>query len=174
MVHVRGGGELGRKWHFDACGENKRESVLDLDECAQWIVKSGISDPTKLAGEADSAGGFLFASAANLNPHLWAALVLRVGFFDPLTSMLDTSLPLSRQDYYEWGNPLDNERVFRSLMTLSPYHNLERNREYPPVFLTAGSEDPRVPYWQVAKFMARLRQSQQQQQQQQQQQHKKN
>jgi len=160
LVHVRGGGELGRTWHHAARAEKKHKSVSDLDRCAEWVVQSGIAHPQQLAGEADSAGGFLFASAANRSPHLWAALVLRVGFFDPLTSMLDTSLPLTTQDFHEWGNPLDDEDVFRSLLSLSPYYNLQPTQGYPSVFLTAGMEDYRVPYWQVAKFMARLRQSQ--------------
>ena len=155
VAHVRGGADLGRAWYDAARERHKQRSFDDLVACARALVDAGWTRPERLAIEGGSAGGTLVAAALNQAPGLFCAAIAEVPFVDCVTTMLDASLPLTTSDYPEWGNPTD-EAAFRDILAWSPYDNVHAG-PYPPLLVTCGLNDPRMPYWEPVKWAARLR-----------------
>ncbi len=155
IAHVRGGGELGRRWYEAGKLEHKQNSFDDYAACAEHLIAEGWTTPTLLAGSGGSAGGLLIGAVANARPELFRALVADVPFVDVLNTMLDPSLPLVGIEREEWGDPATADG-FRWIRGYSPYENV-RAQAYPDMLVTAGWNDPRVGYWEPTKWVARLR-----------------
>ncbi len=156
VAHVRGGGELGRAWYEDGRMEHKANTFGDFIACARHLVSEGIARPDALAGRGGSAGGLLIGAVANTAPELFTALVAEVPFVDCLTTMLDADLPLTVGEWEEWGNPLADEDAYFRILSYSPYDNVTA-RTIPRLLVTAGLNDPRVSYWEPAKWVAKIR-----------------
>ena len=159
VAHVRGGGEMGRGWYEDGKILRKKNSFSDFVACAQHLVSEGVTDPSKLVAEGGSAGGLLMGAVANLAPELFAGILASVPFVDPLTSILDPSLPLTVIEWDEWGNPLENADVYAYMKSYSPYENVRDDVTYPPILAVTSLNDTRVLYVEPAKWVARLRES---------------
>jgi oligopeptidase B len=163
IAHVRGGGEMGRAWYEDGRMEHKANTFADFIACGHHLINAGIAKPGLLTGRGGSAGGLLIGAVANQAPELFRALVAEVPFVDCVTTMLDDELPLTVGEWEEWGNPLADESAYRRMLTYSPYDNVTGQnpdgspRIYPDLFVTAGLNDPRVAYWEPAKWVAKLR-----------------
>jgi len=155
IAHVRGGGELGRDWYEDGKFLNKTNTFEDFIACARELIARRYTNPNLLAIRGRSAGGLLVGTVINMQPELFACAVAQVPFVDTLTTMLDQSLPLTINEYEEWGNPNDLD-YYELMKSYSPYDNV-RPAEYPAILATAGLNDPRVPYWEPAKWVAKLR-----------------
>jgi oligopeptidase B len=155
IAHVRGGEELGRPWYRDGKLFAKRNSFSDFIAAAEYLIGSGYTRPGLLAINGGSAGGLLMGAVTNLRPDLFKAVVAEVPFLDVVNTMLDPSLPLTVIEYDEWGNPNDPE-AYAYMKSYSPYDNIEA-KAYPHMLVTAGLNDPRVAYWEPAKWTARLR-----------------
>lgn len=155
IAHVRGGGDRGRRWYDEGKLERKPNSFTDLVACAEALVAQGWTTPAQLIIEGGSAGGLLVAAAANLRPELFRAVVAEVPFVDVVNTMLDESLPLTVGEYLEWGNPKEPHH-YAVIRSYSPYDNL-REAAYPAMYLRAGLNDSQVPYWEAAKYAAKLR-----------------
>ncbi len=155
IAHVRGGGMLGKAWHEGGRMLTKRNSFDDLIAAADHLVATDYTAPDRLALRGGSAGGLLVGAAINMRPDLFAAVVARVPFVDVVNTMLDRSIPLTVIEFEEWGNPQDRE-YFEYMLSYSPYDNVEA-KDYPAMLVTAGLNDPRVQYWEPAKWVARLR-----------------
>jgi len=156
IAHVRGGGELGRHWYEDGKLDRKRNTFTDFVACARHLVAEGYASTPRLVARGGSAGGLLMGAALNLAPTLWRAVVAEVPFVDCLTTMLDPSLPLTITEWDEWGDPATDEHIYAYLRGYSPYDNVA-TAPYPGVLATAGVNDPRVQYWEPAKWVQRLR-----------------
>ncbi len=155
VAHVRGGGELGRRWYLDGKLLHKRNTFTDFIACAEHLVAEGWTSPERLSIRGGSAGGLLVGAALNLRPDLFASAVAEVPFVDVVNSMLDETLPLTVAEWEEWGNP--NEPEYEAYMSsYAPYENVAAV-DYPAIFATAGFNDPRVSYHEPAKWVARLR-----------------
>ena len=155
IAHVRGGGDLGRRWYDEGKLAAKPNSFADLVACAEALIAQGWTTPQQLIIEGGSAGGLLVAAAANLRPDLFRAVVAEVPFVDVINTMLDETLPLTVGEFLEWGNP-KTPADYAVMRGYSPYDNL-RAAAYPAMYLRAGLNDSQVPYWEAAKFAARLR-----------------
>jgi oligopeptidase B len=156
IAHVRGGGEMGRRWYEDGKFGNKVNSFTDFVACARHLVATGRTAPEQLAARGGSAGGLLVGAVANLAPELFRAIAAQVPFVDPLNTLLDPTLPLTVVEWEEWGNPVDDEQAYRWIKGYSPYENV-RSATYPAILATAGLNDPRVGFHEPAKWVARLR-----------------
>ncbi|HEY0888081.1 MAG TPA: S9 family peptidase [Nocardioides sp.] len=156
VAHVRGGGEMGRRWYDDGKVLNKKNTFTDFVACARHLVDSGWAQPGRIVAEGGSAGGLLMGAVANLAPDLFAGIVASVPFVDNLTTMLDASLPLTVVEYDEWGNPEGDPEVFDYIASYAPYDNLRPVR-YPPILAETSLNDTRVLYVEPAKWVARLR-----------------
>jgi oligopeptidase B len=156
IAHVRGGGEMGRAWYEDGKMEHKANTFSDFVACARHLVGTGVARPDALAGRGASAGGLLIGAVANQAPEVFAALVAQVPFVDVVTTMLDDTIPLTVGEWEEWGNPLADEAAYRRMLGYSPYDNVT-DQAYPDLLVTAGLNDPRVAYWEPAKWVAKLR-----------------
>ncbi len=155
IAHVRGGGEQGRRWYLDGKFLHKRNTFTDFIAVADHLVAQQVCDGTKIVARGGSAGGLLMGAVANLAPQRWRAIVAEVPFVDVVSTMLDETLPLTQTEWDEWGNPKDPE--FGAYMaSYSPYDNVTAT-EYPTMFVTAGLNDPRVGFWEPAKWVQRLR-----------------
>jgi oligopeptidase B len=159
IAHVRGGGEMGRDWYEDGKFLNKANTFTDFIACATHLMDHGYSTPALLAIRGRSAGGLLIGAVVNARPDLFACAVTQVPFVDAVTTMLDATVPLTVTEYEEWGNPNDVE-YYQYMKGYSPYDNV-REAEYPAMLVTAGLNDPRVSYWEPAKWVAKLRESKQ-------------
>jgi oligopeptidase B len=162
IAHVRGGGELGRGWYEDGRLENKVHTFTDFVAAAEHLVATGWADPERLAIRGGSAGGLLMGVVTNMRPDLWRAVVAEVPFVDVVTTMCDPSLPLTVTEWDEWGDPLHDESAYERMLAYSPYDNVPYGDEptargYPAMYVTAGINDPRVGYWEPAKWVAKLR-----------------
>ncbi len=163
IAHVRGGGEMGRSWYEDGRMEHKEHTFTDFIDSARHLVAEGIARPDALAGRGGSAGGLLIGAVANQAPALFTALVAQVPFVDCVTTMLDDQLPLTVGEWEEWGNPLADESAYFRMLGYSPYDNVSGENEdgsartYPQLLVTAGLHDPRVSYWEPAKWVAKIR-----------------
>ncbi|HMC52494.1 MAG TPA: S9 family peptidase [Acidimicrobiales bacterium] len=156
VAHVRGGGELGRPWYERGKLLHKRTTFTDFIAAAEHLVAERWTAPEQLMARGGSAGGMLVGAVANLRPDLFAAMVAEVPFVDCLTTILDESLPLTVTEWEEWGNPVDDPEVYRYMRSYSPYDNVG-GHVYPRLLVTAGLNDPRVSYWEPAKWVLRLR-----------------
>jgi len=157
IAHVRGGGEMGREWYEDGKFLCKTNTFDDFIACALELIKQGYTNPRKLSIRGRSAGGLLIGAVLNSRPDLFGCAVAQVPFVDVLTTMLDESIPLTVNEYEEWGDPNDPE-FYEYMKSYSPYDNVHR-APYPALLVTAGLNDPRVPYWEPAKWVAKLRQA---------------
>ncbi|KAL0053370.1 hypothetical protein WJX82_004848 [Trebouxia sp. C0006] len=158
LAHVRGGGELGRRWHAAGRSLHKMNSLTDLEACLDHLLQQGYSRKGLVGVQAASAGGLLVGALLNRRPHDLLAAILRVPFVDFLTSMTQPELPLTVHEYGEWGDPAD-PAVLQQMRELCPYQNI-KTAEYPPVLATCSATDPRVPVWGPAKWVAKSRQHQ--------------
>lgn len=156
LAHVRGGGELGRRWYEDGKMLRKQNTFTDFVACAEHLVATGYADPGRLVLRGGSAGGLLVGAVLNLRPDLFRAAVADVPFVDVLTTILDEDLPLTVTEWEEWGNPKADPEVYAYIKSYSPYDNVAA-RPYPAVLALAGLNDPRVSYWEPAKWVQRLR-----------------
>jgi oligopeptidase B len=163
IAHVRGGGEMGRSWYENGRMEHKANTFSDFVTSARHLVAEGIARTDALAGRGASAGGLLIGAVANLAPELFAAIVAQVPFVDCVTTMLDDELPLTVGEWEEWGNPLADEQAYWRMLGYSPYDNVTAvnpdgsSRTYPDMLVMGGLNDPRVAYWEPAKWVAKLR-----------------
>jgi oligopeptidase B len=155
IAHVRGGGELGRPWYEAGKLLNKQNTFSDFIACAEHLITERYSSPEKLAAMGGSAGGMLIGAVLNQRPDLFKAAVAKVPFVDVLTTMLDPSLPLTVIEYEEWGNPNEKE-YYDYIKSYSPYDNIAAQK-YPHLLVIAGLNDPRVQFWEPAKWTAKLR-----------------
>jgi oligopeptidase B len=155
IAHVRGGEELGRPWYDDGKLLRKKNTFTDFIACAEALVQDGWTSSDRLAISGGSAGGLLMGAVANLRPDLFAVIMADVPFVDVVNTMLDATLPLTVIEYDEWGNPAD-EAHGRYMLEYSPYDNVSA-QAYPHMLVTAGYNDPRVQYWEPAKWVAKLR-----------------
>ncbi len=156
IAHIRGGDDLGFGWYLDGKLEKRTNTFNDFVDVAKGLVDHGFSKPGRIAIQGGSAGGELMGVVANTDPALWGAVVADVPFVDVLATMLDASLPLTPGEWPEWGNPVTDPKAFELLRSYSPYDNVEA-KAYPPMLITGGLNDPRVTYWEPAKWAARLR-----------------
>lgn len=156
IAHVRGGGEMGRRWYDDGKMLHKRNTFSDFVACARHLVETGWARPETLVAEGASAGGLLVGAVANQAPDLFGGIVAGVPFVDALTSMLDASLPLTVTEYDEWGDPASDPEVYDYLASYAPYDNVAAVR-YPPILAETSLNDTRVLYVEPAKWVARLR-----------------
>ena len=156
IAHVRGGGELGRPWYEGGKLLHKRNTFADFIACAEHLVAEGWTSPDRLAARGGSAGGLLMGAVVNLRPDLFRAVVAEVPFVDCLTTMLDETLPLTITEWEEWGDPVNDPELYALMKSYSPYDNVEA-KAYPALLVTGGLNDPRVQYWEPAKWVAKLR-----------------
>ena len=156
IAQVRGGGELGRSWYEAAKFEHKDLTFSDFVACARELIDRGLTTPRQLGIRGGSAGGMLVGAAVNLAPELFGAVVAEVPFVDVVNTMIDTSQQLTQIEWDEWGNPLESEEIYRAMCAYSPYENV-KDAPYPAMFVTAGINDPRVRFWEPAKWVLELR-----------------
>ncbi|MGI8448704.1 MAG: S9 family peptidase [Streptosporangiaceae bacterium] len=156
IAHIRGGGELGRRWYDDGKMLNKINTFTDFVACARHLASEGWTSPPRLVARGGSAGGLLVGAALNIAPDAFGAVVAQVPFVDALTSILDPSLPLTVTEWEEWGDPLHDPGVYRYMKSYSPYENVATDRDYPPVLAVTSLNDTRVLYTEPAKWIARL------------------
>ncbi len=155
IAHVRGGGEMGRQWYEDGKFLRKRNTFTDFIACAKHLIAEGYTGGDRLVAMGRSAGGLLMGAITNMAPELFKGIVAGVPFVDVVTTMLDESIPLTVGEFEEWGDPRDPE-YYRYMLGYSPYDNVEP-KDYPEILVTAGLNDPRVQYWEPAKWVAKLR-----------------
>jgi oligopeptidase B len=155
IAHIRGGAEMGRHWYDQGKMLSKKNTFQDFITCAEHVIKKGYTRKEKLAAMGLSAGGLLMGAVSTMRPELFKVVVAKVPFVDVINTMLDPSLPLVGIEYDEWGNPnKPDEYVY--MKSYSPYDNVASNH-YPYLLVTGGFNDPRVPYWEPAKWVAKLR-----------------
>ena len=155
IAHIRGGGELGRTWYDDGKLLKKKNTFTDFITCAQYLIDQRYGAPKRVAILGGSAGGLLMGAVMNLRPDLFTSVIAVVPFVDVLNTMSDPSLPLTVTEYEEWGNP-QNAEYFDYMASYSPYDNIAE-KQYPNLLVTAGLNDPRVSYWEPAKWVAKQR-----------------
>ncbi len=155
IAHVRGGEEMGRRWYEEGKMLNKKNTFHDFIACAEYLVQQHYTNPVKLFAMGGSAGGLLMGAIVNMRPDLWKGVVAAVPFVDVVTTMLDTSIPLTTFEYDEWGNPNIKE-YYDYIKSYSPYDQVEA-KNYPNILVTTGLHDSQVQYWEPAKWVAKLR-----------------
>lgn len=155
VAHVRGGGEMGKRWHDEGRMLNKRNTFTDFIAAAETLIARGYTTPAQLVVEGGSAGGLLMGAVANMRPELFKAVVADVPFVDVINTMLDPSLPLTTGEYEEWGNPADPQH-YAAMRAYSPYDNVEA-KAYPAMLVQTSLNDSQVMVWEPAKYVARLR-----------------
>jgi oligopeptidase B len=155
IAHIRGGSDLGRQWYEDGKMLHKMNTFTDFIACAEHLIAEGYTTPNRLVVEGRSAGGLLMGAITNLRPDLFIAVHAGVPFVDVISTMLDATIPLTVNEYDEWGNPAIAEQ-YAYMRAYSPYDNLDAG-PYPAILCTAGLQDPRVQYWEPAKYVAKLR-----------------
>ena len=153
--HIRGGSDLGREWYEAGKMHNKKNTFTDFIACAEHLIQQGFTSKEKLAIQGASAGGLLVGACITMRPDLFKAVICKVPFVDVVTTMSDPTIPLTTLEYDQWGNP-ENKEEFEYMLTYSPYDNI-RPTSYPHMLITTGLNDPRVAYWEPAKFTAKLR-----------------
>ena len=156
IAHIRGGDDLGRAWYKAGKLERRANTFTDFVDVAKGLIALGYTTTGKISISGGSAGGELMGAVINSDPHLFGAVVAHVPFVDVLATMLDASLPLTPGEWPEWGNPMEDKAAFELILSYSPYDQVAR-QAYPPMLVTAGLNDPRVTYWEPAKWVAKLR-----------------
>jgi oligopeptidase B len=156
IAHIRGGDDLGQQWYHDGKLEKRANTFNDFVDVAKALVADGWTSAGKIAIAGRSAGGELMGAVVNSDPDLWGAVIADVPFVDVLNTMLDDSLPLTPGEWPEWGNPIEDKAAFELIRGYSPYDNVKA-QAYPPMFISGGLNDPRVTYWEPAKWAAKLR-----------------
>lgn len=156
IAHVRGGKDKGYRWYAHGRREHKANTFRDFISAAEHLVAGGFTAPDRIVAQGGSAGGMLMGAIANMRPDLFAGIIAEVPFVDVLATMLDPTLPLTPPEWPEWGNPIDDPVAFAAIRAYSPYDNVAA-RAYPAILAVAGLTDPRVTYWEPAKWIARLR-----------------
>ncbi|HEX7694161.1 MAG TPA: S9 family peptidase [Sphingomonas sp.] len=156
IAHIRGGDDLGQQWYHDGKLEKRTNTFNDFVDVAKALVAGGWTSDGKIAIAGRSAGGELMGAVVNSDPDLWGAVIADVPFVDVLNTMLDESLPLTPGEWPEWGNPIEDKAAFELIRSYSPYDNVTA-QAYPPMFISGGLNDPRVTYWEPAKWAAKLR-----------------
>jgi oligopeptidase B len=155
IAHIRGGDEMGERWHEDGMLMKKKNTFYDFVDSAEYLIQQNWTSKDRLAIEGGSAGGLLMGAVVNLRPDLFRAVHAAVPFVDVMNTMMDASLPLTVGEYLEWGNP-NEKAAYDYMKTYSPYDNLEK-RGYPAMLVTTSLNDSQVMYWEPAKYVARLR-----------------
>ncbi len=155
IAHIRGGGDLGKPWHESGRILAKRNTFTDFISCAEHLIREKYTSASRLSIEGRSAGGLLMGAVTNMRPDLFAVVIAGVPFVDALNTMLDPTLPLTIGEYEEWGNP-EERPYYDYIRSYSPYDNVT-SKAYPAMLITAGLNDPRVSYWEPAKWTAKLR-----------------
>ena len=156
LAHTRGGADKGFGWYQDGKREKKPNTFTDFIACAEHLIANGYGRAGNIVAYGGSAGGMLMGAIANMRPDLWAGVIGAVPFIDVLNTMCDASLPLTPPEWPEWGNPIESEADYKTIAAYSPYDNIAP-RPYPAVLSTGGLADPRVTYWEPAKWAAKLR-----------------
>ena len=156
IAHIRGGDDLGRRWYKAGKLEQRTNTFNDFVDVAKGLIAEGFTAAGRIAIAGGSAGGELMGAVINSDPELWGAVAAHVPFVDVLSTMLDADLPLTPGEWPEWGNPIEDKAAFELIRSYSPYDQV-RAQAYPPMLVTAGLNDPRVTYWEPAKWVAKLR-----------------
>jgi len=156
IAHIRGGDDLGYQWFLDGKLTKRTNTFNDFVDAAKGLIQAGFTKPGNIAIQGGSAGGELMGVVVNTNPELWGAVVADVPFVDVLNTMQDESLPLTPGEWPEWGNPITDKAAFEYIRSYSPYDQVKAQK-YPPMLITGGLNDPRVTYWEPAKWAAKLR-----------------
>jgi oligopeptidase B len=155
LVHIRGGSEMGRAWYEDGKLLKKKNTFTDFIGCAEFLIAEKFTRPEKLFAAGASAGGLLMGAVVNMRPDLYKGVIAGVPYVDVITTMLDPSIPLTAQEYDEWGNP-NTKEYYDYMLSYSPYDNVEA-KAYPAMLVTTGLHDSQVQYWEPAKWVAKLR-----------------
>ncbi|QNQ08952.1 S9 family peptidase [Sphingomonas alpina] len=156
IAHIRGGDDLGQQWYLDGKLEKRANTFNDFVDVAKGLIADGWTSAGKIAIAGRSAGGELMGAVVNSDPELWGAVIADVPFVDVLNTMLDADLPLTPGEWPEWGNPIEDKAAFELIQGYSPYDQVTA-QAYPPMFISGGLNDPRVTYWEPAKWAAKLR-----------------
>ncbi|WP_287998560.1 prolyl oligopeptidase family serine peptidase, partial [Acidiphilium sp.] len=156
IAHVRGGTEKGWNWFLGGRAAHKMNSFTDFIAAAEALIGGGYARAGNIVAQGGSAGGLLVGAAFTMRPDLWAGVIAEVPFVDVLNTISDDTLPLTPPEWPEWGNSITDPAAYDTIAAYSPYDNLAA-RAYPPILCTGGLSDPRVTYWEPAKFVARLR-----------------
>ncbi|MEM8921519.1 MAG: prolyl oligopeptidase family serine peptidase, partial [Pseudomonadota bacterium] len=153
IAHVRGSMAKGYNWYLDGKLDKKTNTFTDYIDAGRYLTSQGYGAPGRVVGLGGSAGGLLIGAAANLDPELFAGLIAAVPFVDVVNTMSDTELPLTPPEWPEWGNPLESADAYDAILAYSPYDQVT-DKPYPPMLITGGLTDPRVTYWEPAKWAA--------------------
>lgn len=152
---MRGGEEMGRAWYENGKLLKKKNTFNDFIDCAKFLIQENYTSPAHLYAEGGSAGGLLMGAIANQAPELWNGIIAQVPFVDVINTMLDETIPLTTNEYDEWGNP-NNEEFYHYMKSYSPYENIKAQK-YPNMLITTGLHDSQVQYFEPAKWAAKLR-----------------
>lgn len=155
IAHIRGGQEMGRRWYLDGKLMKKKNTFTDFIDCGRYLVSEKYTSPSHLYAMGASAGGLLMGAVANMAPELWHGIIAAVPFVDVVNTMLDESIPLTTNEFDEWGNP-KNKKAYEYMKSYSPYENVEK-KAYPNMLVTTGLHDSQVQYFEPAKWVAKLR-----------------
>jgi oligopeptidase B len=155
-AHIRGGMDKGYAWYKNGRREQKANTFTDFIAAAETLIEMGYTSKQRIVAEGGSAGGLLMGAVTNMRPDLWAGVIAEVPFVDVLNTMLDETLPLTPPEWPEWGNPITDKAAYDRIAGYAPYEQVTAI-DYPPIFALAGLTDPRVTYWEPAKWVARLR-----------------
>lgn len=156
IAHIRGGSELGEKWRQDGRMFKKMNTFHDFIDSAKWLISEKYTSPDRLVIEGGSAGGLLMGVVVNQAPELFKAAIVQVPFVDVMNTMIDETLPLTTEEWVEWGNPRDDKKAWDYMYTYSPYDNIKAQK-YPNMLVKTSLNDSQVPYWEGAKFVAKIR-----------------
>ena len=156
LAHIRGGQEMGRAWYEDGKMFNKKNTFTDFIDVTRWLVENKYAARDRVAAMGGSAGGLLMGAVSNMAPQDYRVILSQVPFVDVVTTMLDASIPLTTNEYDEWGNPEASKESYAYMLSYSPYDNLSK-QAYPAMFVGTGLWDSQVQYWEPAKYVARLR-----------------
>ncbi len=156
IAHIRGGKEKGYRWYLDGKREKKQNTFKDFIAAGEYLAREGFTSRGAIVAQGGSAGGMLMGAVANMAPDLFNGIIAEVPFVDVLTTMLDDSLPLTPPEWPEWGNPIASKADYETIAAYSPYDNVS-GQSYPHILAVAGLTDPRVTYWEPAKWVAKLR-----------------